>query len=1056
MQTPHRKRLRIARAAALIAPIWVACLFGSAQAVPVIKSLTPTTGLPKGGTVVTINGSGFVSGATVTFGSNSAISVTFVSGSSLKATTPASTGGVEGPVDVTVTNPSAASATLTNGFTYQLPAPKITTISPTVATPAGGTVITINGSNFVSGATVTFASNAATSVTFVSATQLKATAPASTNNAEGQVNVTVTNPDAQTVTLSNGLLYQYPAPTVTKIAPTVSSTSGGTVITITGTHFLSGAAVQFGPNPATSVTFVNSTTIKATTPASTLNNSGSNEGTVSVFVTNPDNQYGTLSQGLTYHLPPSLTFVAPAAGLPSGGYQVTLNGQYFRAGATVLFGTTPATSVVFKNNTYLTVTVPAHAVGAVSVVEKNADGLQTTLANGFTFSNVYITQVTPGIGPLTGGNTVDIQGAGFTPDTTVTLGGIAATSVNIVSPNELTAVAPAHTGGAVKVTVTNASGTYTLTNGYKYSGAPIITSVSPATGVFKGGTSVTLNGFNLGTISKVTFGGATAKIVSKGPNTAKVTSPAFPGGNNPVDVAATASAGSFTLPGAFTYGFGIITKGLDDGYAGFPYSNTLKTTSGVAPVSWSITSGTLPAGLSLNTATGEISGTPAANYNTYTVTFKATDSSSPTPLSSTATLSFNILFGFTTDVIPPTFFGMIVYDQTNWPLPVSIGALGKGLGTTWPFIEQTQGVFNWSVLDQYVADAQATNVPGTNTPLTLYWTNANIPPWAASDPSTCSFYTGTNISACTSSISAAHLPDFTAFMTALVTRYQGKIQIYELWNEPDISNVYNGSLADFVTMTTTAYNAIRAANPSAIVLSPSPVQEPFLYSFFTAPGAPLGFDAVAIHGYPNVLTQDVPEAITGFKSVNIKLAMVQAPGVGVKPIWDTETSWGNAASGAISDPDLRTGFVARSFLLHWSAGIHNMYWYGWDSPSWGTLFSPPPGLGMSPAAYAYQQTYNWMVGASMPAPCTANGGSTYAAVYTCQLTRPGGYNALAVWDTNQTCSNGVCTSSNYTPDPQYIQYRDLTGTVFPISAGQTIQIGAKPILLENMSPPATP
>src|SRR5581483_9719489 len=103
MQTPHRKRLRIARAAALIAPIWVACLFGSAQAVPVIKSLTPTTGLPKGGTVVTINGSGFVSGATVTFGSNSAISVTFVSGSSLKATTPASTGGVEGPVDVTVT-----------------------------------------------------------------------------------------------------------------------------------------------------------------------------------------------------------------------------------------------------------------------------------------------------------------------------------------------------------------------------------------------------------------------------------------------------------------------------------------------------------------------------------------------------------------------------------------------------------------------------------------------------------------------------------------------------------------------------------------------------------------------------------------------------------------------------------------------------------------------------------------------------------------------------------------------------------------------------------------
>jgi len=288
-------------------------------------------------------------------------------------------------------------------------------------------------------------------------------------------------------------------------------------------------------------------------------------------------------------------------------------------------------------------------------------------------------------------------------------------------------------------------------------------------------------------------------------------------------------------------------------------------------------------------------------------------------------------------------------------------------------------------------------------------------------------------------------------MTALVTRYSGKIQIYELWNEPDISNVYTGSMADFVTMTNTAYNAIRQANPSATILSPSPTGEPFLYSYFTAPGAPLGFDGVAIHGYPNVLTQDVPEAITGFKSVNIKIAMVQAPGVGVKPIWDTETSWGG--SGAITDPNLRAGFVARSFLLHWSAGIHNMYWYGWDSPVWGTLYDAPPGLGMTPAAYAYQYIYDWMAGASMPAPCTANGGSTYAAVYTCQLTRPGGYNALAVWDTTQNCSSGVCTTSSYTPDPQYVQYRDLTGAVTPITAGQIVQIGAEPILLENMSPP---
>ena len=180
--------------------------------------------------------------------------------------------------------------------------------------------------------------------------------------------------------------------------------------------------------------------------------------------------------------------------------------------------------------------------------------------------------------------------------------------------------------------------------------------------------------------------------------------------------------------------------------------------------------------------------------------------------------------------------------------------------------------------------------------------------------------------------------------------------------------------------------------------------------------------------------------------------MLQAPGVGVRPIWDSETSWGGATS--ITDPDLRVAFAARSLLLHWSVGIHNMYWYGWDSPVWGTLYYPPPGIGVTPAANAYAFTYNWMVGASMPAPCSTNGGSTYVAVYTCQLTRPGGYNALAVWDTTQTCSNGTCTTSNYTPNSEYIQYRDLTGAVTSITPGQVIKIGSKPILLENMNPPA--
>ncbi len=526
---------------------------------PAITTLSPITGLPTGGTVVTITGTNFLLGATVAFGQNSATKVTFVSKTTLTATAPASTNAAEGPVNVTVTNPDSQTATLSNGFTYQLPAPTVTKLTPISGPVTGATIVTITGANFVSGATVAFGQKSATNVTFVSKTTLTATAPASTNDAAGTVNVTVTNPDSETGTLSNGYTYQLPPPTITKISPTVASANGGTVITITGTNFLAGATVAFGSSNATAVTFVSKTQLKATAPASTLSNPGA-EGSVSVFVTNPDNQGATLSQGLTYDDPPEISSVSPAHGTPAGGYTVTLNGQNFRcdpscpSGPVVTFGTTPATSVIYNSGTSMTVTVPAAAAaGPVNVIEKNTDGLSTTLKNGFTYSSVLVTQVSPGMGPLSGGNTVTIQGSGFTTGTTVKFGATAATSVDVTSATSLTAMVPAHVGGFVTLTVSNSNGTGALPEAYQYTEAPLITGVSPASGPSEGGSSVNVNGFNLETVSSVLFGGNAATIVSTASGTVTVTAPAYSGGTNPVPVQVTATNGSKTMPAAYTY-----------------------------------------------------------------------------------------------------------------------------------------------------------------------------------------------------------------------------------------------------------------------------------------------------------------------------------------------------------------------------------------------------------------------------------------------------------------------------------------------------------------------
>jgi hypothetical protein len=80
-----------------------------------ITSVIPPAGKTTGGKNVTINGTGFQAGATVTFGGSAATSVVVVNSTKITAKTPAHAAGF---VNVTVTNTNATTATLTNGYKY--------------------------------------------------------------------------------------------------------------------------------------------------------------------------------------------------------------------------------------------------------------------------------------------------------------------------------------------------------------------------------------------------------------------------------------------------------------------------------------------------------------------------------------------------------------------------------------------------------------------------------------------------------------------------------------------------------------------------------------------------------------------------------------------------------------------------------------------------------------------------------------------------------------------------------------------------------------------------
>ena len=85
----------------------------------------------------------------------------------------------------------------------------------------------------------------------------------------------------------------------------------------------------------------------------------------------------------------------------------------------------------------------------------------------------------------------------------------------------------------------------------------------------------------------------------------------------------------------------ITSSSLPNGQIGTAYSTTLAATGGIAPYSWSVTSGALPAGLSLNASSGAITGTPTAAGSNMALTFQVADSEKSAQ-SKTSTLSLSI------------------------------------------------------------------------------------------------------------------------------------------------------------------------------------------------------------------------------------------------------------------------------------------------------------------------------------------------------------------------------------------------------------------------------
>ena len=428
----------------------------------------------------------------------------------------------------------------------------VTGVTPPAGPSAGGTSIVIDGSGFTTATDVLIGSSDLTPCpatpscfTMVTDVVIDVTTP---SNMAGTFDVQVVSPVGTSPKTSADYFTYLDPPTVTKVASPAGE--GATGITVTGTGF----AIS-GPPPTSAVTevdlipafggppdrltaqctttvqpdcfgFTDDTQMPIDLPAASIA-----PGQYDTVVITPGGTSTTSSHDqLVVQQPvPTVTSVSPDSGSESGGPPaVTISGTDFNGtGFTtsgVSFGGTPATTFSVTDAKTITATPPAGSGRAdIVVTTQSTDGTSTqtsakTIADTYAYAPApTVTNVTPGTGPIGGGNTVTLTGTGFkssygpganfsttvvTVDatditTTPCSGSPSSPCFSVTSATQITVEDfPAHGAGTVDVTVTTPGGTSSKGPGdeYVYAVLPTVTGVAPAAGPPSGGDTVVVTG----------------------------------------------------------------------------------------------------------------------------------------------------------------------------------------------------------------------------------------------------------------------------------------------------------------------------------------------------------------------------------------------------------------------------------------------------------------------------------------------------------------------------------------------------------------------------------
>jgi len=310
----------------------------------------------------------------------------------------------------------------------------------------------------------------------------------------------------------------------------------------------------------------------------------------------------------------------------------------------------------------------------------------------------------------------------------------------------------------------------------------------------------------------------------------------------------------------------------------------------------------------------------------------------------------------------------------------------------WKDVNPAQGVFTWSELDRRVALVESW---GGKPLLVLGLT----PQWAAVDPDAGDERWGAGTASPPKDI--AYWNDY---VNAVVTKYGSRIAGYELWNEANLTTFWRGSTKELYDMAVSASSIIKAANPAAVVLSPSTTTRlrasarEFTAGFASQiPEGEKGpFDAWTIHSYPtgsagvNFETEPntkSPRAaadkrvddILSWQNALVDAVGSDSPALKID-IYDTEVNYGLKGPGIEPgqnwSADEATQLMNMTYQDSQNLGINATFWYQYTATPYDLL-----GVQWNPSDPGLNNMWDTMRSVGVPAiaePSFRASGSGYA------------------------------------------------------------------------------